>query len=455
MQMWKYFFYPLMLLLVWHSNNLLADETEQTLYVNVLDPNSNFEQSLLNAMYKLKDEASGISLQPISPAGFAEKAYKLTRNITTKDNTNIKEEYILRLFNNTTLQNKYYEVDIEASPIYNTDFSNYLYIKITDKTQSNVVKEGMLPVINKESLLLLQDKPYYMRIDDKNKPKTVTEKTLLAMNQLFDIARSVAKQLSLHESINNPIILNTFTERNITLLEIPDNTLFNTILYETHHDIKKLLTHMYKITEAVEILHQKNIVIGEIKLTNLFTLKDRMVLLGFESFIRNDIKASENTKIIIDDFNGCAPEIKTPMCLGGLFYITNLTFCSDIYSLGMLFYGLLYIFALDKSNNRSDLKSHDDIYTYIDSQKYKLSCFNRYPYQLTSKLAHGFSFSGSFCLYYKTKDIFGYYFRKLKQDSTEVIQKLIDIINQCNQPNPASRPTATEVKNMLQELLVY
>ena len=463
MSMWKYIFYPLMLLLLWHSNNLLADETDQkneadqTLYVNVLDPNSNFEQNLLNAYYGIKAKDLGISLQPISPAGFAEKAYKLTRCFTTKDNTNIKEQYILRLFYSTTLYNKDVEVNITEIPIYSTAFSNYLHIKITDKTQSDLVKEGMLPFINKKSLLLLRDKPDYSCSDDEANLEEAKKQTLLAMNQLFDIARSVAKQLSLHESINNPIILKTFTEKNINLLEIPDNTLFNDILYDTHHNIKKLLIHMYKITSALEFLHNNNIAVGDIDLANLFILHGKLVLAKFESFNTINSTKKQNSKIIISNSCNHAPEIRIPFTENDHnYYNTEATTSSDIYSLGTLFADMLYLFASRSSFSINDLIQDDTFYSIgvLDNKKINLICFNRYPDWLISRLQAKIPIC-IFNLFYSYKHFVGYYFRHLpeNEDNADILKELTNIINQCNQPNPAARPTATKVKNMLDNLL--
>ncbi len=447
MSMWKYFFYPLMLLLLCYNNNLLADESDEPLYVNVLDTNSNFEKKLLAAMYNLRGKDSGISLQPIQPVGFADKSYKLTRELITKDNTNIKEEYILRLFHNTTFNEVFYRINIEEIPIYSSSFSNYLYIKIQYKAQSCLFKEGMLPFLNKNHLLLLRDNP-----EDKLEERD--NKALLAMNELIDKAKCVSRQVQLHNTIKNPAILTTFTTSNITLLDIPDNSLFNFILYDQTHNITKLLTYMYNITSAVEFLHKNNIAVGDIDLTNLFILNGKLVLAKFESFNTINGTENKNSKIIMGNAFGHAPEIIIPSTgYKHNYYNAEATTSSDVYSLGTLFADILYLFTSPQFSVNDLIK--DDTFDSVGTAEGKvinLHCFNRCPYQLTSRLQNKLPTLASE-FFYNCKNFIGYYFRHLPEDNRDTIKKLTDMINLCNQPDPANRPTVADVKNMLDQFL--
>ena len=456
MSMWKYIFYPLMLLLLWHNNNLLADETDQeneadqALYVNLLDTNCEFIARILKTITDIT--GSGINLEEIYPTNsFADKSYKLTRESTSKDNTNIKEEYILRLFYNTNFYEDGYEINIEETPIYSGKVISYLYTKITNRALPHLDTEGMIPFIKKKCLLL-SDNHFEIIYDTK-------EKKLSVINQLCDVVGYIANQLSLYTSIKHPMILKTFTQNNITLFELPDNTLVNTIGKDNKHDINKLLTYMYEITGVMEYLHQKNIILGEINLVNLFTLKDEIVLAGFESLVASNIKANKHSSVIICDDRVQAPEFIDYKNNGyNTLLIIKATKATDVYSLGMLFSQMLHLFANDQFDD-TELTNAITVEYRAEDQLFKLMDFN-HSCKLTFESIYNPSFFSSikevfklplllFCPWY-----WYWYLANPIVQNTGRLKKLINIINACHSKAPEKRPTVTEVRLELCKILI-
>ena len=443
-----------MLLLLWHSNNLLADETDQeneadqALYVNLLDTNCEFIARILKTITDIT--GSGINLEEIYPTNsFADKSYKLTRESTSKDNTNIKEEYILRLFYNTNFYEDGYEINIEETPIYSGKVISYLYTKITNRAQPHLDKKGMIPFI-KKNCLLLSKKHFEIRYDTK-------QKKILVINDLCDMVGCIANQLSIYTSIKHPMILKTFTQNNITLFELPDNTLVNTIGKDNKHDINKLLTYMYEITGVMEYLHQKNIILGEINLVNLFTLKDEIVLAGFEGLCTSNIKVNTYSKRLV-----CNDRAQAPECIDykkhgyNTLLIIKATKATDVYSLGMLFSQMLHLFAKDQFDY-TELTNAIDSTARTRDQMFKLMDFNH-----SCKLTFESIYNPPFFRF--AKEAFGFPFLWLCPwswscsnpivQSTGRLKKLIDIINACHSKAPEKRPTVTEVRLKLCKILI-
>jgi serine/threonine protein kinase len=429
--MWKKIVLTSLSLLLVFSNNIFAnDVNNQDLYLNILDLDNTFEENLTLIYSEVKDESSPISLNeiPTNNPPFI-KLYRITReNRPELVDMNTKEEYILRLFKANTITNNDGEINIEPTPIYSTWFTDFLAVKLQNLTADNTAKLGMLPFLNTKHIKIIPKEGEYIESYTK-------------INQLLEMAGAVARQMNLQRHLDNPNILGTFVENNMELLEIPDNTLLNTINQQPYYSINNLLSYMYDITQAIEFLHENNIAHGDIKLTNFFTLLNKTVLTNFERFsvLNDSISGLGRKKFTFYNNFYHAPEIRFPLGENHTWSYTNITFSGDIYSLGMVFAGLLYLcYPEEFAVNSLTVANNTSIDAYTQVEQKKASLFNSQ-----------FSISNQ---HLEDENIFTNY--KLSEDDLTIVNKLIDIINACHQQKPEDRPTASAVKDMLNKIML-
>jgi serine/threonine protein kinase len=327
-------------------------------------------------------------------------------------------------------------------------------MKITSKSEQDESKQGMLPFLNTKHLKMVKD-----NIEDTNLEANDTTKLLLAkkhslvMNQLLEMAGGVARQIKLQNFINNQNILATFVQKDTSFLNIPDNTLLNTIYNDKDNSFNKILTYMHDITQAVEFLHNKNIAHGDIKLSNVFTIEDEIKLSGFERFSFLD---SSIPSLGVKKFTFCnniyqAPEVRYPLGKEKKWCYTNATLEGDIYSLGMVFAGILYT-HLTEQFDPNKLVVSDNIFYYVNQETAKSKSFNRNPDTLKQDTTNQPPIAVLSQFYFKKNNFMNSYY-KSQEEYSDVLNKLIDLINYCHQETPEHRPTATAVKDILTKLM--
>jgi serine/threonine protein kinase len=436
--MWKKIVLTSLSILLVCSNNIFAnDVNNQDLYLNILDVDNTFEENLTAIYSEVKDGSSPISLVeiPVNNQAFI-KLYRIIREKRSElVDMNTKEEYILRLFKANTITNDDSEINIEATPIYSTWFTDFLAVKLHNLTADNTEKLGMLPFLNTKHIKIIPKEGEHIEASTK-------------INQLLEMAGSVARQMNLQRHLDNPNILGTFTANNMELLKIPDNTLLNTINRQPYYSVNSLLTYMYDITQAIEFLHANNIAHGDIKLANFFTLLDKTVLTNFERFsVLNDSISGLGIKnfTFYNNFYH-APEIRFPLGEDQKWSYTNITCAGDIYSLGMVFAGLLHLCYPEEFNvNSLTVINNTSIDAYAQVEQKKASLFNNQfsisNQYLEDEAAVAMAIDENMSLS-----------NQLSEADLEKLDELIDVINACHQQNPEDRPTATAVKDMLNKI---
>jgi serine/threonine protein kinase len=438
--MWKKIVLTSLSLLLAYSNNIFANDTNnQYFYLNILDLDNSFEENLTIIYSEVKDDSSLISLTELPSNNYPFiKLYRITReNRPELVDMNTKEEYILRLFKSNTINNNDNEINIETTPIYSTWFTDFLAVKLQSSMVENTEKLGMLPFLNTKHIKIIPKEGESIEATTK-------------INQLLEMAGAVSRQINVQRHLDNPNILGTFVVNDMELLETPDNSLLNTMKQQQpHYNINNLLSYMYDITQAVEFLHINNIAHGDIKLTNFFTLLDKTVLTNFERFSVLDDSISGLGRKNFTFYNNFyhAPEIRFPLGEDQKWSYTNITFEGDIYSLGMVFAGLLYLCHPEEFDvNRLTVANNVSIDAYSQAEQKKANLFNNQfsisNRHLEDETAVAMSIDENTSIS-----------NQLSQADLEILNELINVINACHQQNPENRPTATAVKDMLNKII--
>jgi serine/threonine protein kinase len=381
-------------------------------YINLLDTNDIWEEKI---QFLCKANSS-VKLDIIQNDNTV-KLYKLT--ISYLDNQKLSnifypQEYFLRIFKQANTDN----FKITPSPMYNSKYSKYLYVAINNQEY----QEGMLPVINTDNL----PKIYQLNVTDNTLSDTLI---ITLLSGFLETAEHVSRQTHVQSQLDHKNILKTFTIHNITFLEIPDDTLLNYIFYKTAmHKVEKIRDIIQDIENAVNYLHNNNIVHGDITLANIFIKNDTIMLSGFENAKTAN---SVNANIPKDSFYAMhLPKYYSPKEFNiskMLNPIRDVTVSDDKYYLGMVFAVILYhtfsskyFLCIDDLVAIQRFRLSTDMFINLsEKQKLKSATFYRLP---NKKDLRDFAISSAFLS-----------FNKINDDSTNniyiIIKELIHKIN--------------------------
>jgi serine/threonine protein kinase len=443
------------------SSYIIADETnKKKLCINVLDPKGIFEDKFFfnqtNSIY----EKAPVTVKQVFGSGLKAKVYEIKRDYLPTDNNkfvdmNGPEEYLLCLFNTTTIKLEDITINIAENPMYSTWFSNYLHITIQNNFISKDKKEGMLPFLNINNLKLLdkplEDEEVLLSEDD------LKDHTSVAINHFFEIAGGVARQLALQENFIHENILAVNSIKGMKLIDPPKDTLINYIYnsMDNKYDIIKLTSFMYNIVNTLKYVHKNEIAHGDLKLSNLFVKKNKIILSGFERFsvYNNKYKNLGTKKFTFYNNIYHAPEIRFPIDKNSKWDYTTATYKGDIYSLGMIFAGILYLCFSYSEYNFDLLKvTKEKLATYVYNEYVQSALFDRHPNSIKNKIKTIFPKKLLANFYFYQKQVVDYWDTE-ETSQLEIFLEIITIINQCHQDNPERRPTAEKIADNLHDII--
>jgi serine/threonine protein kinase len=404
--------------------------------INVLDTDGSFESELkTNFSLTPIEERSSINLELLS-SNTMEALYLVSRQVsenTDANGINNTESYLLRIFKQKYINREDIRISIREPIVYSSFYTNYYLVDIRNNITS-IDTEGLLPFLNINNLA--------------------------EFKQIFTMGNVVSRQLELQSSLEHDNILGTFTVQNNVFINKPDDTLLNYIFNSIDkHNINEILKVMYSIASAVEYLHSKDIAHGDITLNNLFIKDNNVVLSGFERF---NISNSPNIKLKEFDFSNdfChAPEIRKP---ANNKFTTSATSYGDVFSLGIVFSVMLHFLCSDDLNLSlrnmiADLSVSPDKFLKF-AQQQKLNKF-----QLPEILSYNHSFFNIKKIFtFNTIDttlistvnspILKYLFDRCEYP-TDIMQKLLNIIDFCHARNIEYRPSAAHIKEQISNLI--
>jgi serine/threonine protein kinase len=272
------------------------------------------------------------------------------------------------------------------------------------------------------------------------------------------MASAISRQIKLQSSINHMNILGTFSVQGNTFIDKPDDTLanyiFNTI---DKNNINNILEIMYKIAGIVEYLHSEGIAHGDVTLQNLFVKDNNVVLSGFERF---SILKAPNISLKKFNFTNSicyAPEIRRPLDQTSA---TNATFCGDVYSLGMVFSVILFHLSHEQFDiaRRCILRYRTviihDFFEFARQQKLnKVELPEIHSYNPALYLKRMFTFKIDTSTINTKNNPFLKYLLGRYEYPSSIIKELTNIIDDCHATYTPHRPSATNIKQRLHNIL--
>jgi hypothetical protein len=416
------------------AKTFLFTQINNGLAINILDLNGSIEVNVLEACIN-------IGRTNIIPMFFNDSlsiyhikinSDEFQNNITDDKTTFLVVFFIKQLFVDAN------EITTKiGKEVYSTWSSTFYNIEMYDKNKDETII-GMAPFLNTQSLK--SSKAFNLR------------------NNFLELVLGGARQIMLLSSLDNPNIPSILQHRGKyahRILQLPRCTLIKNITIDSNNTditIIDVLQQMHDIVNAVEYLHENKVAHGDIELSNLFIEdNNKIVLSGFERF---SMFSAEKAKVLgIKKFNfpakiSYAPEFLSPSGNNSIFMAASCK--GDIWSLGVVLAAILHLYYED-CFDINKLKIGYKIDDYLCQQQSLDLCFNVISAKVAAIIPN---------IIFKS---FRYIFSMLNQrlstlrpkneNFQQTIEAIIAIINSCHQLSPEARPTATEIKNKLSELM--
>ncbi len=442
-------FIPLCMIISLWCFKFFAYANDDT-YINVLDTDDSFELNLKSIfnIIAIKDSSS-IKIEKLS-SSITEVLYAISRKVNDSTDANgidNIESYVLRVFKQKTIYHGDIKIQIREPKSYSSLYTDYYLAEVTN-TITHLYSKGLLPFINIANV-------------DPTEYISMNEFALEWFEQLFTMSNVISRQLELQSSLEHDNILGTFTVQGNIFINKPDNSLLNYIFNDIDKEnINEILKIMHSIASAVEYLHSKGIAHGDIIPNNLFVKDNNVVLSGFERF-----NQSNSPNIKLKEFNFANsfcydPEIRKP---ANNKLTTIPTSYSDVYSLGITFSVILHLICPEDFHMaiRRMTKNNAMILNHFHefAQQQKLNKFQLPEMSSYNPLFIDIKKIIAFLNYIDTTQIstinnqfLKYLFGRCKYP-TDIMQKLLDIIDQCHKKNITDRAEVTDIKDQLFNLI--
>ena len=358
-----------------NKNNLHTDTVAHHYLVNTVSAKNKMVQKKLNSFEQSKNTLNSFNKIPSFCIDnndsnnhlFTKTIFRLNRTPKIKKNFKTKERYYFNcsLNNNTTRNNlrKYSfrlnrevcsEINLSGmstminSKIFNGKLDDYLITKELGKGSYAVVKLATHKITKDKYAIKIYSK---QSLIDPQKRNTVKNE--------INILKQIDNEnvMKLYESIDTPSNLYLVLEyiNGINLLEIIKNEKFH---YIKEPRAKKLFL---QIVKGISYCHKKNIYHRDIKLENILVLKDdtiKIIDFGF------GIKCNKD---VYQKFFCGTPSYMPPEIVKNEKYIACY---SDIWSLGVLFYAMLFGIFPFKG------KDDDELFEKINEAKVRFPEYN-------------------------------------------------------------------------------
>jgi hypothetical protein len=417
------------------AKSLLFTEINNGLAVNILDLNDSIELRLFQwfintdkqrILSMFSDESVNIYYLKINPDEYHSNA------------TVAKINFLIIFFIKQSFVDTHGITINIGKEIYSAYSSTFYKVEMYNKNNNETII-GMAPFLNIDNL--------------------ESNDNLNSHNSFLEFALGSARQITLLSSIENQNIPNILQQKgkyDHKIFQIPRSTFLTNIMYDNNNasvTTRNILQQMYDIVNTVEYLHENKIAHGDIEFINLFIEdNNKIVLSGFERF--SMFSNNKEQVLGIKKFHfpakiSSAPEFLHPSD-DSKSLLTSASFKGDIWSLGFVLATILYSYYQD-CFDISKLKKGYKIDDYFYQQHSLALFFNVIPAKVTTIIPN-FVFS-----------VFWYLSKVLNRrisaarpkdgDFQQKIEAIIEIINSCHRLAPEARPTATEIKNKLSELM--